>query len=173
MDLHHVRCMPVFPRVGKVAAASICSIALSGAAFADCTKVKTRGSLADKIEIIFKNDTQTDIRLEITKSDFKDPSEASEKVVQSKIVAAETKADYSGNLGDNAKKRFEIRYGSDLSSFTIENEKASKSGTNAKSTYSGAYMPRDSSSRGISCDASFKANSNRWSVKLTVSAPTQ
>ncbi|MEL7042632.1 MAG: hypothetical protein AAGL90_13985 [Pseudomonadota bacterium] len=165
--------MPVFPRVGKVAAASICSIALSGAAFADCTKVKTRGSLADKIEIIFKNDTQTDIRLEITKSDFKDPSEASEKVVQSKIVAAETKADYSGNLGDNAKKRFEIRYGSDLSSFTIENEKASKSGTNAKSTYSGAYMPRDSSSRGISCDASFKANSNRWSVKLTVSAPTQ
>ena len=173
MYLNQAVCKPVSPRVCKAALASILLIALSGTALADCTKFKTRGTLADKIEIIFKNDTQTDIGLEITKSDVDNSSGASEKVVKSKIVTAETKADYSGNLGDNAYKKFQIRYGPDTSSFTIENEKATKSGTYANSTYWGEDMPRDSSSSGISCDATFKANSNRWSVKLTLFTPTQ
>ena len=147
-------------------------VLLAGAVFADCANTHVRGTTAEKVEILFKNETDASINVLIQKADMSTPSQ--KKTVQSKTVQAGKKLDYTSSLGDKAGKRFYVSFldvsGSDISGdFDIMNSKMdTANGISRRTEYSGSSMKSVRDSANVTCDTKFKDGRQRWSVSIQV-----
>lgn len=139
----------------------------AGAAYADCANEHIRSEIAEKVEILFKNETDASIGLTVEKADAKTPND--KKVVQSKTVEAGKKVDYSGSLGDNAEKIFYVSFSGLSGDFLVANAKSNTAnGVSRDSTYEGRGMMSVRESGMVECDTIFKGGSKRWSVSIQV-----
>ena len=139
----------------------------AGAAYADCANEHIRSEIAEKVEILFKNETDESIDLTVQKADGKTPND--KKVVQSKTVEAGKKVDFSGSLGDNAEKIFYVSFSGLSGEFLVANAKTNTAnGVSRDSLYEGRGMMPVRNNAFVECDTKFKGGSKRWSVSVQV-----